>query len=216
VSAVQAPLDAGDIDGARGALAMIVGRDLHDADAGAMAGAAIETLAESWSDGVAAPLFWFALLGPVGLFAYKAVNTADSMIGHRTPRHADFGWAAARLDDALNVMPARFTGFALCVAAIWTPGARFRAAWRAMRRDAPRHRSPNAGWPEAACAGALGLAIGGPRSYGGAAAHEPLMGADGRRPDGARDIAAALRLTRRSAPLLWAAALALASVSVWG
>jgi len=216
VDAVRAPLVAGDDDAARDALGMIVGRDLDGADAGAMAGAAIESLAESWSDGVGAPVFWFALAGPAGLIAYKAVNTADSMIGHRTQRHVAFGWAAARLDDVMNGVPARLTACALAIAALWTPGAQPRAALSAMRRDASSHRSPNAGWPEAACAGALGLALGGPRAYGGVPTAEPVMGAGGRRPTGGADLAAALRLTRRSAPLIWIGALALAGVSGWG
>jgi len=201
VEAVRAPLAAGDDARARAALGMIVGRDLNCADAGAMSGAAIESLAESWSDGVGAPVFWLALLGPAGLIAYKAVNTADSMIGNRTPRHAAFGWASARVDDALNWAPARLTASALALAALWTPQARCGPALRAALRDAPAHRSLNAGWPEAACAGALGLAIGGPRAYGGAFEDGPVMGSGGRAPNGAEDLgAASVNCASRSSP----------------
>src|SRR5690606_18452205 len=130
-------------------------------DAAGVARAALESLAENASDGVTAPLFWGALLGLPGIAAYKAVNTLDSMIGHRTPRHEAFGWASARIDDVANLVPARLT--ALVFAGV---SGRLTAAAAAMRRDARRHRSPNAGWPEAAMAGALGVRLSGPRVYG--------------------------------------------------
>lgn len=170
VAAVAAPLAAGDLAGARAAVAMIVGRDPARLDAEGVARAGIESLAENASDGVVAPLFWGAMLGLPGLVGYKAVNTLDSMIGHRNARYEDFGKAAARLDDALNLVPARLTGllFALVSA---RPGASLRVMWR----DARRHRSPNAGWPEAAMAGALGVRLSGPRVYGARAAQEPWV-----------------------------------------
>ncbi|HEX4555231.1 MAG TPA: cobalamin biosynthesis protein, partial [Xanthobacteraceae bacterium] len=130
--------------------------------------------------------------------AYKAINTADSMIGHLSPRHAAFGWAAARLDDLVNLPAARLAALLIVAAALPDRAA---AAWRAVRRDAPRHRSPNAGYPEAAMAGALGLALGGPRRYGGVPVDDALMG-DGRRAAAAADIRAALALYRRADAML--------------
>jgi adenosylcobinamide-phosphate synthase len=180
--------------GGRGAVARIVGRDPESLDQAGVARAAIESLAENFSDGVVAPVFWAALFGLPGLLAYKAINTADSMIGHRTPRHAAFGWAAARLDDAANLIPARLAGLLITGAALLVPGARAGRAFRAMWRDAPRHRSPNAGWQEAAMAGALGLALAGPRRYGGRVVEDAWMGAGGRTDAGPADIRRALRL----------------------
>ena len=145
-------------------------------DNAGVARAAIESLAENASDGVAAPVFWFALFGLPGLAAYKAINTADSMIGHRTPRHEAFGWASARLDDLVNLPASRLTA-ALFVLAAFLQRASARGAVQAVMRDARRHRSPNAGWPEAAMAGALGLKLAGPRSYGGVAVLDAYMGA---------------------------------------
>jgi len=170
-------------------------------DEAGVARAAIESLAENFSDGVVAPAFWLALGGLPGAAIYKAVNTADSMIGHRTTRHEAFGWAAARCDDVLNLPASRLTGLAIVAAAALLPGADMRAAWRAMWRDAPRHRSPNAGWPEAAMAGALGLALAGPRQYGGVPVDDAFMG-DGRRDASAADIRTALRLYRTADALL--------------
>jgi len=148
-------------DAGRQAVAMIVGRDVSDMDDPAIARAAIESAAENFSDGVIAPLFWFVLTGLPGLIAYKVVNTADSMIGYRTDKYEKFGWGAARLDDLLNWVPARITA-----ALIWIAGGR-RGGWRDIAADAARHRSPNAGWPEAAMAPALDVALSGPRSYDG-------------------------------------------------
>ncbi|MEM1431086.1 MAG: adenosylcobinamide-phosphate synthase CbiB [Pseudomonadota bacterium] len=172
VAAVARPLTAQDLPEARKAVAMIVGRDPARLDADGVARAALESLAENTSDGIWAPLFWGALAGLPGIAAYKAINTLDSMIGHRTTRHADFGTAAARLDDLVNLVPARLTGLLFLVCSY-----RWRAAWRTMRRDAPRHRSPNAGWPEGAMAGALGVRLSGPRVYQDRIADEPWLNA---------------------------------------
>lgn len=198
VADVAAELRAGRLEGARAALGHLVGRDVAELDAAGVGRAAIESLAENFSDAVIAPLFWGLLFGLPGILLYKAANTADSMLGHRTPRLLHFGWAAARLDDALNLIPARLSGLLLAAAAL--PGAGACAALRTMRRDAPRHRSPNAGWPEAAMAGALGLALGGPRRYGGVAVREAWLGR-GRREAAASDIEAALRLYGRACGL---------------
>jgi len=181
-----------DLGAGRRAVAAIVGRDVSALDEAGVARAALESLAESFSDGVLAPAFWYALLGLPGLLAYKAVNTADSMIGYRTPRHADFGWAAARLDDVLNLVPARLAALLIALAALprGGVGAALGAAWR----DAPRHASPNAGWPEAALAGALGLALGGPRAYAGRQVAGAWLNGGGRREAHAADIRAGIRL----------------------
>ncbi len=179
----------------RMAVGHIVGRDPAVLDRAGVARAAVESLAENFSDGVAAPLFWFAALGLPGLAAYKAVNTLDSMIGHRTERHEAFGKAAARLDDAVNWLPARISGVLFVAAAAVLPEASAAGAWRAMWRDAPRHRSPNAGWQEAALAGALGLSLAGPRHYAHGPVHDHWMG-DGRAELTPGDVRAALRLYR--------------------
>jgi adenosylcobinamide-phosphate synthase len=185
----------------RAAVARIVGRDPDSLDRPGVARAAIESIAENFSDGVVAPAFWFALLGLPGLCAYKAINTLDSMIGHRDERYLAFGRAAARLDDAANWLPARLAGGIIVVAASLMPKASGRAAWRALRRDAPRHRSPNAGWQEAAFAGALGVALAGPRQYGRTVIEDHWMG-DGRTDLSYRDIHVALRLYLFSAGVL--------------
>lgn len=190
VAAVALPLAAGDITGAKSAAAMIVGRDLDDRPA-PIARAALESLAENASDGVIAPLLWAAIAGLPGIAAYKAINTLDSMIGHMSPRHALFGRVAARLDDLVNLPAARLTA-ALIVLAAWSG-----AAWQVMRRDARHHRSPNAGWPEAAMAGALGVRLSGPRSYAGAETTEPWLNAGTRDPD-AKDLHRGLGLYRRA------------------
>jgi adenosylcobinamide-phosphate synthase len=183
----------GGLPAARKAVSMIVGRDPDALDEAGVCRAAIETTAENFSDGVTAPAFWYLIAGLPGIVIFKAVNTADSMIGHRTPRHEAFGWAAARLDDGLNIVPARLSGLILVVAAMLT-GADARGAWRAMWRDAGRHRSPNAGWSEAAMGGALGLALAGPRQYASGLVEDVWMNA-GCSPDARPgDIARALRL----------------------
>lgn len=194
VARVAQALETDGIEAGRRAVAHIVGRDPTRLDEAGVSRAAIESLAENFSDGVVAPAFWLAVGGLGGGAAYKAVNTADSMIGHRTPRHAAFGWASARFDDLINLPASRLSGLLLILAAALVPGASPRRAWAAIRRDAHRHRSPNAGWPEAALAGALGIAIGGPRVYAGVLAEVPYMGEGGRVAIAAGDIRAALRL----------------------
>jgi adenosylcobinamide-phosphate synthase len=174
VAAVARPLDQGDLTGAREAVAMIVGRDPSQLDEAGVSRAAIESLAENTSDGVVAPLFWGAILGLPGIAGYKAINTLDSMIGHRTPRHDAFGWASAKVDDMVNFIPARLTGFLFALVSSMPV-----QALRCMMRDAKNHRSPNAGWPEAAMAGALGVRISGPRVYGDRVADEPWVNAEG-------------------------------------
>lgn len=169
VAAIVAPLKAGDLAGARHHVSMIVGRDPSGLGEPAIARAGLESLAENASDGVIAPLFWGALLGLPGIAAYKAINTLDSMIGHRSDRYAAFGGFAARLDDVANWVPARLTGFLIALPA-WRRGA-----VSTMLRDAGKHRSPNAGWPEAAMAGALGVRLSGPRAYGASVSAEPWL-----------------------------------------
>jgi len=166
----------GDLRAAQVAVGKIVGRDPANLDQAGICRAAIESLAENFSDGVAAPVFWYLLLGLPGLLAYKALNTADSMIGHLSDRYRAFGWAAARLDDLANYPPARFGAIALAGAAVFIPGMSAKAAIRAATRDASEHRSVNAGWPEAAMAGALGLRIAGPRHYDGVLVEDAWMG----------------------------------------
>ncbi len=179
VAAVRDPLRAGNLEAARNKVAMIVGRDPSRLDEAGVARAAIESLAENASDGVVAPVFWGLLFGLPGIIGYKAVNTLDSMIGHRTARHEAFGWAAARIDDLANFVPARLTG--LLFVALAGRGKRS-DAMTCMRRDARHHRSINAGWPEAAMAGALGVRLCGPRSYDGVIADEPWLNAGARDP----------------------------------
>jgi adenosylcobinamide-phosphate synthase len=188
---------------------MIVGRDPDRLDEAGVARAAIESSAENFSDGVVAPAFWFALFGLPGLVAYKAVNTADSMIGHLSVRHRDFGWAAARLDDLMNLFPARIAGALIALGAAVAGGSPPRA-YAVMLRDSGIHRSPNAGWPEAAMAGALGLALGGPRLYAAGPVDEPFLNAEGRRDSGSGDIGRALRVLVAAALLQGLAYVALA------
>jgi adenosylcobinamide-phosphate synthase len=201
VAHVATALEHDGVAAGRAAVAHVVGRDPDTLDEAGVARAAIESLAENFSDGVVAPAFWLAATGLAGGAAYKAINTADSMIGHRTPRHDAFGWAAARLDDLVNLPASRLSALLIVAAAAMSPGASAMHAWRAVVRDAPRHRSPNAGYPEAAMAGALGLALAGPRVYGGVRIEDALMG-DGRRDATAGDIRAALQLYRRADAML--------------
>ncbi|QAU50307.1 cobalamin biosynthesis protein CobD [Bradyrhizobium guangzhouense] len=196
VAAVAKPLLAGDIDGAREAVSRIVGRDPAALDEAGIARAAIESLAENASDGIVAPVFWGALFGLPGIFGYKAINTLDSMIGHRSERHEAFGWAAARIDDVANFIPARLTGFLFVLLA-----PQRSQALSCMTRDARRHRSPNAGWPEAAMAGALGVRLSGPRIYHGSVTKEPWLN-EGARDPLAADIVEALAIYRRGMLLL--------------
>ncbi len=201
VARVADGLETGLPDG-RKAVSMIVGRDPDSLDEAGVARAAIESLAENFSDGIVAPAFWLAVGGLPGIALYKAVNTADSMIGHRTPRHLAFGWAAARLDDLVNLPASRLTALLLVASAATIRDADPASAWRAVRRDAARHRSPNAGWPEAAMAGALDLRLAGPRIYGAVRVEDGWMG-DGRPEANAADIRRALMLYRRACLLLW-------------
>jgi len=210
VAAVAAALDTGDLPAARRAVALIVGRDTAELSEAAVARAAIESLAENFSDGVVAPVFWLLAGGLPGAALYKTVNTADSMIGHRSDRYRAFGWAAARLDDLLNLPASRLAALWLCTAAALLPETSARAAMRAVSRDARRHSSPNAGWPEAAIAGALDLKLSGPRLYGGVLVGDAHMG-DGRADADAGDVARALRLYR-VACLVQAGAVALLGV----
>jgi adenosylcobinamide-phosphate synthase len=193
VAAVAQALDAGGLFAGRAAVSRIVGRDPESLDEHGVARAAIESLAENFSDGVVAPALYYALFGLPGIFVYKTANTLDSMIGHKTPRHLHFGWAAARLDDLLNLVPARLSGLFLAAAALVTREAQALPALRTMLRDAKKHRSPNAGWPEAAAAGALGLALAGPRRYHGYVVDDPWLG-DGHARATSLDIVRALRL----------------------
>ncbi len=200
---VEQALHTGGLEAGRHAVSRIAGRDPDTLDCHGVARAAIESLAENASDGVVAPVFWFAVLGLPGLAAYKAINTADSMIGHRTPRHEAFGWASARLDDLVNLPASRLTAALFGLAAMFreaSPGG----ALSAVFRDAHRHRSPNAGWPEAAMAGALGLKLAGPRSYGGVAVPDAYMGS-GRAEASAKDIGRALGLAKIAWLILFAA-----------
>ncbi|MBB6254421.1 adenosylcobinamide-phosphate synthase CbiB [Nitrospirillum iridis] len=209
VSAVPRGLRQRGLEGGREAVSHIVGRNPASLDEAGVARAALESLAENFSDGIVAPAFWLAVGGLPGLLAYKAINTADSMVGHRTPRHEAYGWAAARLDDVVNLPASRLTAGLLVLAAWTRDGRQAKAALAAVRRDAGRHRSPNAGWPEAAMAGALGLRLAGPRTYGETRVEDHWMG-DGRAEATAADIEAGLSLYRRSLALLWGLALILA------
>ena len=193
VARVRSAFAEGGLAEARKAVSMIVGRDPDQLDEPAVCRAAIESCAENFSDGVVAPIFWLALLGLPGLIAYKAINTADSMIGHRTARHQDFGWAAARLDDLVNLIPARLSGLLLAIVAPVVNGT-VATAFKIMRRDATKHRSPNAGWPESAMAGALGLALAGPRLYREHRIDDPFLNAESRKVAAPDDIGRALSL----------------------
>nr|WP_249803302.1 adenosylcobinamide-phosphate synthase CbiB [Bradyrhizobium sp. 35] len=196
VVAVANPTRAGDIAAAREAVSRIVGRDPATLDEAGVARAAIESLAENASDGIVAPVFWGALFGLPGILGYKAINTLDSMIGHRNERHEAFGWAAARIDDVANFIPARLTGFLFVLLA-----PRRSEALSCMTRDARRHRSPNAGWPEAAMAGALGVRLSGPRIYHGSITNELWLNEAARDPLAA-DIDRGLTVYRRTMLLL--------------
>jgi adenosylcobinamide-phosphate synthase len=195
VGAVAGGLREGGLEGGRAAVSHIVGRDPGTLDVAGVSRAAIESLAENASDGVIAPALWYAVFGLPGLLVYKMINTADSMIGNFSDRYRDFGRAAAKLDDAVNLVPSRVTGLFAALAA-WTLYGRSaaRRSFGVMMRDARLHRSPNSGWPESAFAGALGLALAGPRIYGGALVREPMQNAAGRRDANAADIDKATRL----------------------
>lgn len=181
------------LEAGRLSVAHIVGRDTTNLDAPEISRAAIETLAENASDGVIAPLFWLLLFGLPGIAIYKAINTADSMVGHLNPRYKDFGWASAKLDDLANWIPARLTALLFVLAAKIKPDASAQGAWDTVRADALKHKSSNAGWPEAAMAGALGFGLGGARTYNGQLLDLPQMGS-GKRDLGADDIRRAVGL----------------------
>jgi adenosylcobinamide-phosphate synthase len=195
VRAVATALRTEGLAGGRQSIAKIVGRDPDALDQAAICRAAIESLAENASDGVTAPAFWFLLGGLPGMIAYKAINTADSMIGHMSDRYRAFGWAAARLDDLVNWPASRLTGLIFIAAAAVVPGASATSAWEVFRRDSRLHRSPNAGWPEAAMAGALGLRLAGPRVYDGKSVDDHWIG-DGRAEATVDDIGRALTIYR--------------------
>jgi adenosylcobinamide-phosphate synthase len=201
VAEVGRALIQGGLFSARLAVGHIVGRDPMKLDEAGVARAAIESLAENFSDGVVAPAFWYLAAGLPGLFAYKTVNTLDSMIGHKSPRYRAFGWAAARLDDLLNLVPAPISGLLIAAAAIFGRDTSAGAAARIMFRDGRKHRSPNAGWPEAAMAGALGLALAGPRHYHEGMVEDPFLG-DGTPIATPGDISRALGLYFRACLLL--------------
>ncbi len=203
VADVAVALEKGGTEAGRTAVSHIVGRDTEALDTAGVARAAIESLAENFSDAVVAPILWLAIAGLPGAALYKAINTADSMIGHRAPRYEAFGWAAARLDDLVNLPASRLSALLLIAAAGLSKNASANGAWRAVRRDAARHRSPNAGYPEAAMAGALGLSLAGPRVYGGVRVDDATMG-DGRGDADAADIVRALALYRRADAILLA------------
>jgi adenosylcobinamide-phosphate synthase len=217
VAAVAGGLGRG-LAGGRAAVSHIVGRDPSSLDEPGIVRAAIESLAENFADGVVAPLFWCALFGLPGIVAYKAINTADSMIGHLTPRHRDFGRAVARLDDLVNLPASRLASVWIVLAAATRHAADAARACKIVRRDARRHRSPNAGWPEAAMAGALSVRLAGPRVYGATRVDDAWMG-DGDCPATIVDLVRALSLYRRAcviqlvAVLLFAAVIA---VRQWG
>jgi adenosylcobinamide-phosphate synthase len=213
VGQVADALDDGGLAAGRQAVAHIVGRDTTELDEAGVARAAIESLAENFSDGVVAPAFWMVIAGLPGAALYKAINTADSMIGHRTERYQDFGRTAAQLDDFVNLPASRLAALLIVAAAYLTKGASASAAWQATWRDGAKHVSPNAGYPEAAMAGALGLSLAGPRDYDGVRADGAWMG-DGRREAKAEDICAALELYSRADGLLIAIVFLLAALIV--
>ncbi len=203
------------VEDARQAVSHIVGRDPDSLDGPGVARAAIETLAENFGDGVVAPVFWYVLFGFPGLLVYKAVNTMDSMIGYRSPKYRAFGMTAARLDDVLNFIPARLAGLFLVFAAAFVPTAKPLEALRIMLRDSRFHRSFNAGWPEGAMAGALGLALAGPRHYPGTTINDPWIG-DGSAEAGPKDISRALYLYFVACLInaMWVAAIAMMRFSL--
>ena len=212
VAAVAAAFDDG-LDAVRAAVARIVGRDPASLDEPRIARAAIESLAENFSDGVVAPVLWFAVLGLPGLFAYKAINTADSMIAHLNARHEAFGWAAARLDDLVNLPASRLSGALIALAAPLAGGGTV-TSLRVMFADARKHRSPNAGWPEAAMAAALGIALAGPRRYAGVIVADPFVNEAGRLDAGPADIRRALKVYVGANAALLVLAVIVASLAV--
>jgi adenosylcobinamide-phosphate synthase len=210
VRAVADALEQKGIEAGRQAVSMIVGRDTESLDEAGVSRAAIESLAENFSDGVVAPLIWLLIAGLPGALCYKAINTADSMIGHKTDRYLAFGWASARADDLVNLPASRLAAFWLVAASVTLSGLSPRGAIKTVRRDASRHHSPNAGWPEAAMAGALGLRLAGPRAYDGTMLDDPWIG-DGRETASAQDIRTALRQYRIACAIQFACVAGLAA-----
>jgi adenosylcobinamide-phosphate synthase len=210
VRAVAEALEQNGVEASRHAVSMIVGRDTRNLDEAGVSRAAIESLAENFSDGVVAPLFWLLVAGLPGALIYKGINTADSMIGHKSDRYLAFGWASARADDLVNLPASRLSAIWLVLAAAILPGLSSSGAIKATWRDAGKHRSPNAGWPEAAMAGALGLSLGGPRAYDETMVDEPWIG-DGREQASARDIRTALRQYRTACAIQFASVTGLAA-----
>jgi adenosylcobinamide-phosphate synthase len=214
VRAVADALEQKGIEAGRHAVSMIVGRDTQNLDEAGVSRAAIESLAENFSDGVVAPLFWLLIAGLPGAIGYKAINTADSMIGHKSDRYLAFGWAPARVDDLVNLPASRLSAVWLVLASVTLSGLSPQGAITAMRRDAAKHRSPNAGWPEAAMAGALGLRLAGPRAYHGAIIDDHWMG-DGRETASAQDIRMALRQYRVACAIQLVSVAALAAATAF-
>jgi adenosylcobinamide-phosphate synthase len=215
VANVAEALEAGNIEKARGEVAHIVGRDTTDMDEAAISRAAIESLAENFSDGVVSPVFWIGLAGLTGGAVYKAINTADSMIGYRNERYESFGKPAAQLDDLVNLPGARLSGLLVVAASALGSSGSVSGAWHTMLSDASKHASPNAGYPEAAMAGALGLSLGGPRRYAGKETDATWLG-DGRQEAKANDIYAALEIYGRADGLLIALVFVLAALTLIG
>jgi adenosylcobinamide-phosphate synthase len=209
-AAVLTPCEKGDWPEARRRLARIVGRDTHDLPPADIYRACVETVAENTSDGVVAPLLYAALMGPVGLWIFKAISTLDSMVGYRSERYRYFGWASARADDLANLLPARLTYLLLALAALLT-GERAAAALRQGYCDGRKHPSPNAGWPEAAMAGALGVQLGGPATYDGVLSEKPRLG-EATRPLTLDAVRQAVRLMLLAA---WLALVVLGAAFVW-
>jgi adenosylcobinamide-phosphate synthase len=205
-TAMARTLDAGDLLAARALLPTLAGRDPAGLEVPELARATVESVAENTSDAAVAPLVWGALAGLPGLLGYRAVNTLDAMVGHRSLRYARFGWASARADDVANWLPARLTA-ALTVATAPLAGGSARGAWRVWHRDGAAHPSPNAGRCEAALAGALDLRLGGRNVYGSRVEDRPVLGSG--RPPSARDVPRAVRLSRA----VWTAAAALAAAA---
>ena len=210
VRAVADALERKGVEAGRQAVSMIVGRDTESLDEAGVSRAAIESLAENFSDGVVAPLIWLLIAGLPGALCYKAINTADSMIGHKTDRYLAFGWASARADDLVNLPASRLSAFWLVAASMTLPGLSPRGAIISVWRDAAKHHSPNAGWPEAAMAGALGVRLAGPRSYDGTMLDDHWIG-DGRETANAQDIRTALRQYRIACAIQFACVAGLAA-----
>jgi adenosylcobinamide-phosphate synthase len=215
VANVADALEEGGVDAGRMAVAQIVGRDVVTLDEAGIARAAIESLAENFSDGVVAPAIFMVVAGLPGAAVHKAINTADSMIGHRSERYRDFGKTAAQLDDIANLPASRLSAVLIAAAAAMSKSTSAADAWAAAWRDGPKHISPNAGYPEAAMAGALGLSLGGPRSYDGAVIGAATMGS-GKRDAGVADIRAALELYSKAEGLLIGLVAILAAIILLG